>query len=145
MTAIAYTGNPSTSREDAIRLLVGDISTSTAGEFLADGDYTYFAGQQSSDYLAAAMAADTLAGKTADAVDKRVGDLQLRTGMKAPGWRAKAALLRQEAAKSTTLFVASVSESEKEAFEDDADVPQPKFTTDLFARPGTGRFTSTST
>ena len=83
---MAYGANPSGNNRDAVRLLVGDISTSTAGEFLANGDYDFFIAQTPSIYAAAALAANSLAMAFGGAavssvsggyVTKEVGDLKL--------------------------------------------------------------------
>lgn len=76
---MAYGNNPSGSNKDAVRLLVGDISTSTAAELLADDDYTFFLNQTPTLYDAAALAAQSLANVAAQGgiVRKEVGDLVL--------------------------------------------------------------------
>lgn len=83
---MAYGNNPSGSQRDAVRLLVGDISTSTSAEYLANGDYDFFIAQTPNIYAAAALAAHSLAmtfgGASVSSVSggyvtKEVGDLKL--------------------------------------------------------------------
>lgn len=83
---MSYGGNPSTDSSDAVRLLVGDISTGSSGEYLSDGDYDFFIAQTPTIYAAAALAANTLAMMFGGAsvsslsggyLSKEVGDLKL--------------------------------------------------------------------
>lgn len=83
---MAYGGNPSGNSVDAVRLLVGDISTSTAAEFLTNTDYSFFLDQTPGIYAAASLAANSLAMAFGGAavssvsggyVSKEVGDLKL--------------------------------------------------------------------
>ena len=82
-----YTNNPRGNPRDALRLLVGDISTSTSGEFLSDVDMDFFISETSNRYVAAQLAANSLAATfagSASAVsgsgytEKQVGDLRLK-------------------------------------------------------------------
>lgn len=84
---MAFTNNPQGNTTDRVRLLVGDISTSTSGEFLSDVDYLWMISESPSIYIAASLACNTLVGAfTAAAasasgsgyIEKRVGDLQLK-------------------------------------------------------------------
>lgn len=71
-----YTGNPSTSVTDAVRLLVHDTSTSTGTELLTDAEYQWFIAQNSNLYFAASEAAGSIAASQTDTViSKKVGDL----------------------------------------------------------------------
>lgn len=76
---MAYGGNPSGVPRDAVRLLVGDISTSTASEILSNSDYDFFLAQTPNKYEAAALAVQSLANVAAQGgvIRKEVGDLVL--------------------------------------------------------------------
>ncbi len=85
---MAYTGNPSTSTPDAVRLYIGDVSTSTSAELFSDGEIDYFVAEYANPPLAAAAAVKSIIGtdraKTvAGALSKQVGDLKLDYGSNA--------------------------------------------------------------
>lgn len=137
---MAYTGNPSTVPRDAVRLLVGDISTSTSGEYLADADYTFFIAQTPNIYVAAQLASNSLAalftGSAASAsgsgfVEKSVGDLRLKkadASQMAANYRALAVKFGRMSAGMTAPTAGGISRSDKRAAELDTDRVPPFFT-----------------
>lgn len=85
-----YTGNPSTDTTDQVRLLIWDVSTSTATEILSDGEIDWFISVSPNVYSAACLALNTMAGRvatlassTSSVEEKKVGDLSLRFGLSA--------------------------------------------------------------
>lgn len=81
---MAYGGNPGGNTRDAVRLLVGDTSTSTGAEYLSNTDYDFFLAQTPNIYIAAQLACNSLAamfmGQTAGSggyTSKSVGDLSI--------------------------------------------------------------------
>lgn len=141
---MAYGGLPLTVPRDAARLLVGDVSTSTGSEFLSNVDYDYFIGTTSNTYLAAAMAANSLAalfsGAAASAsgsgwTEKKVGDLVIKRGEAASladDYRSLADWLRQQAAAGASPYAGGISASDKRAVEQDTDRVRPAFAKRLF-------------
>lgn len=127
---MAYTDNPSTKNSDAIRLMVGDISTSTSREFLSDKAYTYFFAQSSNNvFLAAQLACQSLGSLFAStAVEKKVGDLLVR---KNPDMAASYLRLGKafgaQALATVSPSAGGISKSDKRNAERDMDRAQPAF------------------
>lgn len=153
---MAYGGTPGTVDRDAVRLLVGDISTSTSGEFLANGDYDFFIAQTGGIYIAAQLAANSLAALfmgSASAsggsgfVEKQVGDLRLKKAdamSMARSYRELAAKFGRMAASKKAPYAGGLTKSDKQAVEDDSDRTVPFFTRDLMDNPSaTQPFSST--
>lgn len=144
---MAYTSNPSGSANDRVRLLVGDISTSTSGEYLADGDYTYFNSAASNTFVAAQLAANSLAalftGAAASAsgsgfVEKKVGDLTLKKAdavSLAKSYRELSFKLQRMAASGMTPYAGGLSVSGKRDVETDTDRVKPRFSGGQFDNP----------
>lgn len=145
---MAYTGNPSGVVRDQVRLLVGDISTSTSGEYLADADYTWFIAATANTYTAAQLAANSLAmmftAAAASAagtgyVEKQVGDLTLKKAdatRLAASYRALSGTLAQMAASGLTPSAGGITVSGKDTLELDTDRVKPRFRSGLFDNPG---------
>lgn len=132
---MAYTDNPSTKTSDAIRLLVGDISTSTAREFLSDRAYTYFYAQSSNNvFLAAQLACQSLASLFAStAVDKRVGDLYIKKNTNiAQSYIALGKEFGAQAMATVSPSAGGISVADKRSAEADIDRVQPAFIRKLF-------------
>lgn len=74
----SYSGDPSTSTKDAVRLLIGDtIGIPTSMQLMQDEEIAYLLTAHGNDPLAAAVAAlRSLASKFARYVDEVTGDLQ---------------------------------------------------------------------
>jgi len=143
-----YGGNPSTDGSDAVRLLVGDLSTSTSGEYLADGDYDYFIAQTPNQYVAAALAANSLAalfmGAAASGTGsngylrKRVGDLELEKAdatKTAESYRLLSKQLSKGSAGTITPYAGGISRSDKASVKSDADRVEPAFARGQFDSP----------
>lgn len=133
---MAYTGNPSTVTTDAIRLLVGDISASTAAEYLADADYTFFYAQSSNDiYLAGSLAANSLAMLAAagGVIEKQVGDLALKWDYNQ--YLALSRKLEQQAAANVSPYAGGISRSDKRGIEQDTDRVRPAIRRGQFDNP----------
>ncbi len=136
---MAYTNSPSTLSRDAVRLLVGDISTSTASEWLADTDYTFFLANTPNIYIAAQLASNSLAalfGSGDNSVSrKKVGDLEIESGEKAAvaeHYRALAQKYGRMAAAQIVPSAGGISASEKAAAEADSDRVPPFFKRNAF-------------
>lgn len=142
---MAYGGSPSSVSRDAVRLLVGDVSTSTSSEWLTNTDYDYFVAQTSSVYVAAQLAANSLSALFAgpssggeDWVERKVGDLTIKrseaTGI-ASEFRKLAHKLGRMAAAGVTPYAGGISQSDKDGVESDTDRTRPAFTRKLFDSP----------
>lgn len=140
---MAYGNDPQNDTSDAIRLLVGDISTSTSGEFLADGDYDYFTSVTGNTFIAAQLAANSLAalftGAASSAgatgfVTKQVGDLRLQktdATQLAQSYRQLAKKLSRMAASKVKPSAGGITRSGKQANRDNSDLVDPFFTRSL--------------
>lgn len=142
---MAYGNAPGTVTRDYVRLLVGDISTSTSAEFLANGDYDAFISNTSNTYVAAQLAANSLAalfagpsGVGEDWVERKVGDLTIKrsdaSGL-AKEFRALAQKFGRMAAAGISPYAGGLTISGKDEVEDDTDRVKPAFVRDLFSNP----------
>ena len=148
---MAYTGNPSTSAPDAVRLYIGDVSTSTAAELFSDGEIDYFVAEYANAPLAAAAAVKSIIGtdraKTvAGAVSKQVGDLKLDYGnIDVAGiLTGKAKQLRVLGVRKVKPYAGGISDSDKKTTQADTDLDNYHFRIGQFDHPGIG-VNSTST
>jgi hypothetical protein len=149
---MAYKGNPSTDSSDEIRLLIGDLSTSTGSEIFADGEIDYFSASFANAELAASAAVKTLIGTArgqslAGVVSKQVGDLKLDFGQSAGSNQiliVKAKQLRMLGVRRVKPYAGGISQSDKEATQSDTDLDPYHFRIGQFDHPGIG-VNSTST
>lgn len=121
-----YTGSPSTSNTDAVRLLVHDTSTSTGSVLLTDAEYQWFIDQNTNLYYAAAAAAGSIGARYADdEIRKKVGDFEYELGgSDGPGaqYRALSKHLRAEGArKGVKPYAGGISIADVTANETDPD------------------------
>ena len=151
---MAYTGNPSTSTPDAVRLLIGDVSTSTSQEIFSDGEIDFFVADRPNTYLAASAALQTILGTTrADRFQtvqsKKVGDLSIQFTAGAAGGsyltiRDKIKQLRMQGVRKVKPYAGGISQSDKDATQQDTDLDNYHFRIGQFDHPGLG-VNSTST
>lgn len=127
---MAYSDNPNGRVSDAIRLMVGDISTSTAREFLSDNAYTYFYAQSSNNvFLAAQLACQSLGSLfTSTVIEKKVGDLWLKKNPDmASAYARLAAQFGAQALSTVSPSAGGISNADKRAAEADSDRVRPRF------------------
>ena len=107
---------------------------------LSDETITAIIALQPNVYLAAAMCAESLAGKYSSAVDKQVGDLRLSFSQRAKAWSDLAGRLRTSASRNSMFapYAGGISIADKQASADDTDRVQPAFTATLHNNPETG-------
>jgi hypothetical protein len=137
---IAYTGHPSTDVFDRIRLLIGDVSTSTGSEIFSDNEIQYFRNAKANEFLSAALAIDSIAGTTrysslSSVVAKQVGDLRIDYGQGASisnDLFAKSKWLRLQGIRTVRPYAGGISISDKDASKDDSDRVAPTFTVGQF-------------
>ena len=127
---------------DQVRLYVGDISTSTASELLADTDYSHFNSVAGNVWIAAQLAANSLAAKftgvASDVSKKSVGDLTIEYSdatNAAVGYKLLAQKFGRMAAAQISPYAGGISRSDKAAVEADTDRVEPMFARDLFSNP----------
>lgn len=138
-----YDENPGTStaaeRRDSVRLLVGD--TNTNDQQLQDAEIVFALGQSNDDvYSAAAICAQSLAGKFARETDVSFDGVSDKFGDRSEHYRKLATTLRQDAKRygAGGLGVPAaggISESAMQSADEDADRVPPKFKQDQFANP----------
>ncbi len=153
-----YQNDPRYITTDAVRLLVGDISTSTGSEYLTDTDYDYFVSVTSNTFTAAQLAANSLAALFAGAaasgigangyIEKKVGDLSLKkadaTSM-AAGYREISKKFMLMAAAGLSPISGNLSIADKQSNRNDTDIPKPFFDRELFDNPASVNPFSAST
>lgn len=154
---MAYGGVPATDQSDAVRLLVGDIGTSTSTTYLDDADYDFFILEGGNTYVAAQLAANSLAalfmGSAASAsgsgyVEKKVGDLSLKkadANQMAQSYRQLAQKFSRMAASKVAPYAGGITISDKRSVEQDSDRVKPFFTRRLLDNPNADSFSAGST
>lgn len=141
---MAYTGNPSTDTSDQVRLLLGDVSTSSP--IFADDEIDFFVSAKANVYFAAAAAVSSLIGTSraktmAGVVSKAVGDLKLSYGDNTSvteTLQGKIRQLRLEGSRSAKPYAGGISEADKDAAYTDTDWAQPSFQRGLYDHPSLG-------
>jgi hypothetical protein len=142
---MAYKGNPSTDNTDAVRLLIGDRSTSTGNEIFTDGEIDYFISAEPNTNMAAAAAVRSLIGSTrgnslAGVMSKQVGDLKIdyRTVSVTDLLDSKAKDLRRQGVRRVKPYIGGISQSDKDDTESDDDRVAPAFSIGQHDHPGLG-------
>lgn len=120
-------GSPATDESDAVRTLVGDMDA--ADPKLADGVYTFILTKEKSVWARAAMAATMLAGKWAEEMTRRVGDLWREAKVVHDHYMQLAQWLRLESARrgGGLVFVGGANVADAETRRDDTSQVQPNF------------------
>lgn len=80
-----YSGNPSNSKKDAVRFLIGDDETEQGTNKvidpqISDQEISWILTQENNVFMAAAMAAETIATQYTGKPDKTVGPLSIKWG-----------------------------------------------------------------
>src|SRR5438132_890234 len=132
---MAYTDNPSTNTSDAIRLLVGDVSTAASAIFLSDKSYAYFYAQAGNVYGGAVLACNALAALNGGrAITKTVGDLSYTKG-DANYYKQLATEYRLQAGLRAVPYAGGISRSDKQSVRQDTDRVAPNFAKELMDDP----------
>lgn len=120
-------GSPATDASDAVRALVGDMDASNPK--LADGVYTYILTVETSVWARAAMAATMLAGKWAEEMTRRVGDLWREAKVVHDHYMTLAQWLRLESARrgGGVVFAGGLNAADAETRREDSSQVQPSF------------------
>jgi hypothetical protein len=137
-----YTGAPATVTNDELKLLLGDLSTSSSGELLTSAECSYFVSKYGTAGAAAPHAARAIAAMFADQVSKAVGDLRLDAQQKFDRYTTLAKSLERQASFSGLPYAGGISRADKTSQEQDTDRVSPAFKIGLHDNPLT---VSTST
>jgi hypothetical protein len=121
-----YSGDPSNSDRDAVRLAISDTDESSPLLFDSEIDYTLT--QFANPLLAAAQLARTLAGKFAQKVNKSVGDLRISYSDIAKNYRALADDLQEQGeATGVQIYAGGTSKADMRAVASNSDRPHDPF------------------
>lgn len=127
--AWTYSDSPATVARDAVRALIGDTS-STDPQPVSDAEVAWFLSEAGdNEYLAAALAADKLAGYYARQADFSMGNVSVSASQRSAAFKDLAKRLRARAASSggAEVFVGGLTISGKESLGEDSDAVQPTF------------------
>lgn len=132
-----YGGAPASSPNDALKLAVGDTSTSATLELLSTGECAYLRSTYGSVANAAPYAAEAIAAKYARQVGRAVGDLRIDAQQRYEHYIDLASALRRGVAlRNAVPYAGGISQSDKQGYEDDSDRVVPAFTVGQFDSPG---------
>lgn len=131
--AWTYSSALSTNR-DRVRFLIGD--TDTNDQQLQDSEIDWVLTQEGNVYLAAAKSCQALAAKYSRQADSEVGDLAVKKSQRAKAYFDLAKKYKAEGIIDAPVFAASLSVADKQTYEQDTDIPAPKFFIDMQEFPG---------
>jgi hypothetical protein len=140
-----YTSSPATVAADELKLLVGDLSTSSSGELLKSAECTYFINRFGSAEAAAPHACLAIAAQFADQVSKSVGDLRIDAQQKVEHYLTLAKSLERGLTLGAVPHAGGISQARKQTVESDTDRVVPSFRMGLHDDPGNRSVRSTST
>ena len=133
-----YLGAPTSTNNDGIRLAVGDLSTTVAGQMLSSADYTFIR-TLAGDYASRVVIAARMVGaKFADgSIMKKVGDLTIQKGERVTFYKNLADQWERRALAGVAPYLGGRSLADKDSVEDDTDRNAPAFQRGAFDFPGT--------
>lgn len=137
-----YGGSPATVATDELKLLIGDLSTSSSGQLLSTGECAYFISSYGTPRAAAPHACRAIAAMFADEVSKSVGDLRLDAQQKFEHYTTLATSLQAQASYTGIPYAGGISRGDKQSVEQNTDRVAPAFKVGLHDNPLSG---STST
>lgn len=111
---MSYSGDPSTSRRDEVRFLVGDT---VAPEMLTDSEVDWCVTEETNTYLSAALACEAIASSLAQQIDKSVGDISLSLSQKYGNYVERGKWLRSRAARKAPGSVILTATGEDHYFD----------------------------
>lgn len=143
MAVTYYSSNLASSSKDAVRLWIGD--TSTSAHLLTDEEIQYVLGSISSNVImASAECCDLVVAKYSRQADFDNEGLAVKASQRAEAYRKRAIDLRRRITALADIFVGGRSISEKETRREDTDLVQPYFERDRDDYPGSVVDNSTS-
>jgi hypothetical protein len=124
-----YTGLPNTSSRDAVRILVGQVSSGD-DVVISDEEITFALGQRTGIERAAAYVANMLASQFAAQPEREsVGQLGLTWGDRAAKYRAMSVMLEKTAVLSgISPYVGGVEKADLQSDRQNTGLVQPAFT-----------------
>lgn len=131
-----YGAKPDTSQLDHVRLLIGD--TDCANPLLQDEEIQFFIQEEGATFCAAALAAESIAGKLARNTDYRAGGISKSKSQAFDHYMKLAKRLRARLSEDGLVgfYAGGLSEAEKISDRQNSDLPQPDFTRERFDHPG---------
>ena len=129
--AWTYSGDPSSSKKDEVRFLIGD--TNTKDQLLLDAEINYLLGQHSQNsVMASARACEVLMAKFSRMADEQVGQVKINFSQKAKGYATLRDDLRRRIAMEQAMpYAGGISVADKEANRQDQDRSKPAFAKDM--------------
>ena len=122
-----YTGAPATVAADELKLIIGDVSTSSSGELLKSAECSYFIATYGSARSAAPHAARAVAAMFADQVSRAVGDLRIEAHQKFQHYTTLASSLERQSSVRAVPYGGGLSRSDKVAVAANDDRVPPAF------------------
>ena len=128
-----YSGDPTFSKKDEVRFLLGDTNSDSQRVSDEEIEYTLTSAGNNA-YSAAARCARSLAALYATKVDKAVGDLNISWSQLAQNFASLAAQLEGQVARrsSPRLYAGGISVSDKDSEDLRTDRVEPRFKSDMF-------------
>ena len=123
-----------TSDLERVRFLIGD--TDTNDQQLQDAEIDWVNTQTGNVYMAAAKCCRALAAKYSRQADSAVGDLSVKKSQRAKAYLDLAKKLELDGATNSPPYTGGISVADKQTYEEDSDIPAPKFFTDMQKNPG---------
>lgn len=119
-----------------LRLEIGD--TDENDPQFSDEILDYYLSIESTVLKAAIRAVEHLIAKYSRQVDRRIGDLALASSQRIKSYRdLLASIKRRSALDAATVFAGGITISNKQSYEDNTDLVNPRFSRELHQHPGT--------
>jgi hypothetical protein len=131
--AFTYTGNPSESNIDAVRLEIGDVSPNQFE--LGDEEIQYALTKEGTVSKAAARCCEMLAAKYSKKDSMRAGSVQADKQNISLKYRSMAKIFRARGTRATSFVMPAASLSDKSDNELAVDQPQPSFKRGIHSNP----------
>lgn len=125
----SYSGDPSTSKKDEVRFLIGD--TDQDDQLLQDEEIEYLLSVESNVYRAASKAARSIAAKFSREAEKSIGDYSIKANQRAEAYKRLMKDLEEEGKKKMSFagkpYAGGIRLSDKEKDRTNKDMVQPRF------------------
>ena len=136
----SYSGDPSSSYKDAVRLLIGD--TDESDQLLTDEEINYLISVGGSAEYGAVLAAESISAKLSRLADVKVGELSKSASQQAQAYRRLAEDLRKRffAFGGVKPIFGGISKSKDRSLDLDTDLVGSPFKDNQFDIPGGPQF-----
>lgn len=131
-----YTGNPSSSNKDAVRFLCGDVDDGDMQ--VSDEEITFAVADEGNVYAAAAVICEHLSARWAREASRSINagaglSTSINLSERSKAYAQKAKDLRVRASTSAGMvYAGGISQSDKEANQDDTNLVPPAFFRGMF-------------